>query len=169
MYYLIQKRDTKYPNSPHPEKRADETKAYYHRNHCGMVDTDFFIGAKLYDCFILRFISLPRELTDDMGSEDGAVVLLYGKNLCGTCPAGKFMYRISGNRNIIYLVPDDYSSHEIENLRYTFDMSGKIVHSGREMENLLKRIKRCKKVKNSGANYYLLPRNGNKINTIEVF
>jgi len=128
-----------------------------------------YVGVKSYDCLVLRFISLPKELRNDLRSKDGALILLYGKNLCGTCPAGKYMYRIGSNGNITYVVPNDYSSHDIENLRYTFDISGKIIYSGEEIGHLLRRISRCKKVKNSGGNYYLQLRNGNKIRTIEVF
>jgi hypothetical protein len=128
-----------------------------------------YVAAKSYDCLVLRFVSLPKELTDDLSSQNSAIVLLYGKNLCGTCPAGKFMYGISKDPNTTYLVPNDYSFYDIENLRYAFDINGKIFSSGGEIEHLLRRISRCKKVKNLSGNFYLQLRNGNKIKKIDVF
>lgn len=128
-----------------------------------------FIALKVLDCLVLGLISLPKELTLNLRGKDSAFVLLYGKNLCGTCPAGKFIYRISGDQNLKYLVPSDYSTYDIENLRYTFDISGEIVHSGQRTENLVKRIARCKKVKNLAGNFYLQLGKDNKIKRIEVF
>jgi hypothetical protein len=128
-----------------------------------------FIAFNALDYLILRFVPLPKELTFNTPGKDSALVLLNGKSLCGTCPAGKFMYRISGDQNVKYLVPSDYSAYDIENLRYTFDIGGEIVHAGQKTENLTRRISRCKKVKNLAGNFYLQLGKHNKIKRIEVF
>jgi len=128
-----------------------------------------YIVAKSYDCLVLRFVSLPKELTVDLNNQDSAIVLLYGRNLCGTCPAGKFMHNLRRDLNTIYFVPNDYSSYDIENLRYAFDIEGKIVISEREIGHLLERISRCNKVQKSSANFYLYLGKGNKIKKIHVF
>ena len=96
-------------------------------------------------------------------------IFLYGKNLCGTCPAGGFIYRINENKNMIYIVSEDFSSYDMENLRYSFDIKGKVIKGETEINNFLKKITSCSKVNNIRKNFYVELEKNNKIKKIKMF
>ena len=123
-----------------------------------------------YDCIALKFGDLSKKIRAIQTHDIHDLIIINGVSLCGTCPAGEFLYNINSKReNIVYFVPEFYTTNDYENLRYAFDIKGKIVKTDMEIDNLLKRISACKRLDEIRKNVYLELGKNRKVKQIYVF
>lgn len=128
-----------------------------------------YIVLNSYHCFILKFTSFPKKIEKILINKQYDIVFLYGGNLCGICPSGHFLNKISENKYIIYIVPCDFSIYDIENLRYTFKIKNEIITGDTEINDFLKKISYCKNVSDFRKNFYLKLSGRKKIRKIILF
>jgi hypothetical protein len=120
-----------------------------------------FVSYRSYYCFILRLTPLPEEIVRINGSVPEQLLFLYGKNICVTCPVGKYLVEYNDNERIAYIVPLDFTECEKENLAVAFNLKGKIINGNAKIEAFLKKVLSCLKAKNILGNYLLeLGKNG---------
>ena len=115
----------------------------------------FYFITNSYHCIILNKMNLPKKIENIKNGKHYDLVLLNGKNLCGTCPSGEYIYKVSKKNDMIYVVPRHYTFNDIENFRYAFDIRGIIIKADFEIEELIKKISSCIKDKNSIRNFHL--------------
>lgn len=123
-----------------------------------------------YDCFILDLTAFPKILEKYLNGNNHDFVFLYGKSICGSCPAGRYIYNnLRRKREIIFLTPEDFSNNDINNLIDSFGLKGKIIKGDTEVRNFAIKIFSCAKVKESFKNiHFKLGENG-KIRKIITF
>lgn len=120
-------------------------------------------------CFYLKFISLPKEFKRYLDEDSNEIVFLFGNNLCATCPSGHYLLSIGSSNRAIYIVPNSFNQNDIENLRYAFDIRGKIIIGGIQREDFFKRISRCKAGNDKLFNYHFIIKDRSKIEKIIIF
>ncbi len=72
-----------------------------------------------------------------------SVFILYGKTLCGTCSAGKTVNSYGKRKDILLIVPQEYSGNDIENLKYSFNIYGYVLVGDKNTVKYLKLVSKC--------------------------
>jgi hypothetical protein len=129
--------------------------------------TYFIINS--YHCILLKYKPIPACIVENVTNKDSTLVFLNGRNLCPTCSPGQYVYSLSRRKEIIYFVPEDFSNNDIENLRYAFDIKGKIIKRDIKINNFLEKISSCTKVKDLRENFCLGLGENNKVKEIKTF
>jgi len=88
----------------------------------------------------LKFIKVPNSLKSTITSNPENIVILYGKDICPSCPIGIFLSKISENKHSIFFVPESFTNNDIENLIYTFKLRGKVMRGNTEIFEYYKEI-----------------------------
>ena len=122
-----------------------------------------------YQCLVLKSMRFPSGVAKYLDNNTYKFVILYGKNLCGSCPVGTFLYNLSERKDVIYLVSDEFSVNDIENLEYTFNIKGQVKKGDIEVNAYLKKIASCVKADNIRNNFSLDLNKKKRIRGIEVF
>lgn len=125
----------------------------------------FFTG--VYDCLVLRFSSTSKIIMLNEGNKN--VLILYGPGLCGSCPPGQKLLTYKDREDILIVLPEEFSSTDIENFRDVFIMKGKIVQGDKEITQFLKRIASCKNLAQWQNNILLDIGETGKISKIKMF
>ncbi|MDJ0838867.1 MAG: hypothetical protein QNK37_20275 [Acidobacteriota bacterium] len=96
------------------------------------------------NCIMLNLFGAP-EIVRNAASENaqGKLVLLYGSDICSTCPSGRTLHLLQSN-DMTFMVDPEFSDYEIQDFMETFQLSGDVVKADREVTIWLKRLAQCK-------------------------
>jgi len=126
-----------------------------------------FLAYNYYPCFLMNFSSLPESIQNIPGKKE--VVLLYGTGLCLSCVSGRYLYGLRERRDILYVVPPEFEETDIENLLDVFVLKGKVIKGDNRVSTLIKRINRCKGLKDGTANFHIYVNRNGKPDSIKLF
>jgi len=128
----------------------------------------YFIS-NFYHCLILDLTALPEVVEKYLNCNSRDFVFLYGKGICGSCPAGRYVYSLREKREFIFFIPEDFSNNDIDNLRDSFGIKGEIVRGDIKIQNFVKKIISCANVKEFYKNIHLELGEHGKIKKIKTF
>lgn len=94
-------------------------------------------------CFKIKILDIPGEMkaSDDL---QRTILILYG-TICANCLDSDLIYSLRAEKNLIVVVPDDFSSNDIENLERTFSISCKVTRGEQRINQILRDLAKCKK------------------------
>lgn len=118
-------------------------------------------------CIQLSFFRLPEKLGGTGGERE--LVIIYGPDLCLSCPSGQYVYSLRERTDLIFVVPSHYETHDIENLKDVFLISGVIRRGGEEIDGVLEKICSCRGVSDSGVNFHLKIGENGKLSSVKPF
>ncbi len=127
-----------------------------------------YLISNYYPCLILKISNLPERIIREKEKQTGIILFLYG-NICANCPSGSFLYSLRGEKNIMFVVPSDFSSNDIENLRRTFSLKGQIIKGGDETGHLLQKFAKCFRLDDWKRNFIVEINNNKKITSVKKF
>ncbi len=123
-----------------------------------------------YHCIILRFSRFDVGYFPAKDSVMNYVALLYGKNLCSSCPAGRYLNSIIVEHpDILIIVPSSFTPNDVENLRQTFGIPGSIINGKEQLTPIIKKIAACAANKEAAKNFLLTLKNDGKILRATIF
>jgi hypothetical protein len=137
----------------------------------------FIVGVFLlyssYGCLLLSLEGMPGTVAENISQKTEMVFLLYGKGLCGVCASGNFFYHQTAkikanNKNVLVITPKDFSENDIENLKDTFTIQGKIIRGDDDVVTFLKRLAACSNQDDWRHNFYLKVDPGKEISYSEL-
>ena len=106
-----------------------------------------------FSCIVLKFSEIPQEIKVNMNKNTKYICFLYGY-ICGECDDESYLYSLRNRKDIVFVVPTNFKSLDIENLKQTFSFKGKFVKGNEKIESFLNLFVKC------------LRANSNKINLI---
>lgn len=95
---------------------------------------------------LARYEGRPQLYSDDQLNL-GAIIFLFGRNICPTCYQGRILLDHSARKDIIIVVPDNYSQNDIYNLIDVFGIKGEVKISNSKVKRYYNRILSCNKKK----------------------
>jgi hypothetical protein len=128
-----------------------------------------FLIYNQWPCIMASISGFPVSITQKVKDHNTKIVLLYGLGICGTCPSGQFVSELSEKKNVLYVVPEELSNHEVENLRDAFDIVGEVTRGNDEIVTFLKRGCKCSKLNTWRKNYYAELDENKKLKSIVPF
>lgn len=119
-----------------------------------------------YSCIRIKILSIPEKMkTSDNG--ENMILILYG-NAYANCSSGNIIYSLRGDQNLTVIVPNDFSSNDIENLKRKFSLKGQIIKGGQKTEQILRDFAKCRKWK-IWEHKVIIYSKGNKIINFKKF
>ncbi|NIM12096.1 MAG: hypothetical protein GTO45_08295 [Candidatus Aminicenantes bacterium] len=109
-----------------------------------------FIVVKYYNCIVLELSSIPGVIAGNKKA-----FLLYGSGICSTCPPGKLLMALKDKKDILYVVPGEFSETDIFNLKDTFMLKGNIKKGDQIVVDFLKKIAACNRFSDWRNNIYM--------------
>jgi hypothetical protein len=109
-----------------------------------------FIVVKYYNCIVLELSSIPGVIAGNKKA-----FFLYGSGICSTCPPGKLLMAIKDKKDILYVVPGEFSETDIFNLKDTFMLKGNIKKGDQIVVDFLKKIAACNRFSDWRNNIYM--------------
>ncbi|GEM_PF-1640541 len=122
-----------------------------------------------YSCIMLSLTGVPDRITKNIDRKIDKIILLYGENLCGTCPTGVFLLSLKEKIDILFIVPQEYSQNEIDNLKRSFLIKSKLISGNPETKTYLDRLVSCSKKNPNNRNLYIRLDGVKKIKSIIAF
>lgn len=119
-------------------------------------------------CSALKNVRIPDSVVRQCNKDEYNLILLFEKNICGTCPSANFLYRIAGDPNVVIIIPKEYTDNDIENIRIAFNLRGLILRGDQTSDILLKKIAPCYSNNNTESNFLLKIVEKNKINEFRL-
>ncbi len=119
----------------------------------------------IYNSLPCLMIKYTNPFSNIVGQKSKIVVALFGL-ISSSCPSGKIIHTLGKNKDVIFVVPEDFSVIDIENLRKKFNIKSKIKKAEPEMIRFLKNVERCNKTQ--FVNFLLYFQNG-KLKKITLF
>jgi hypothetical protein len=110
-----------------------------------------------FPCLMLSVKDVPGYKL--LEKETTNIIFLYGYGICDSCPTGQFLESLKNSKNFLVVVPDDYNDNDIQNLKATFNLEGKIIKGGEDTIEFLKNIAGCNKLDNWHNNYHVVLKN----------
>jgi len=73
-----------------------------------------------------------------------SVFILYGDvTVCDTCHAGEMLSQYSMRKDIAFIVQEGFSDSEIDNFKYSFNISGEVMRGDAKTRKYLKMVANC--------------------------
>lgn len=117
-----------------------------------------------YNCIILKFAYFDQRILPRSDSIVKYLAVLYGTNLCSSCPSGSYLENsIVEHPDIMIIVPSAFTEIDIENLRHTFGISGNIINGKEALAPILKKIAACTASKETANNFLVRINDDGKI------
>lgn len=83
---------------------------------------------------------LPDEIKSMLNEDTRQIFLLFGGKYPSTCPGGSALFKSRQNPNLLIVTSPDFKSVDIENLRRSYDIKGKIERGSEKLLPFLKQI-----------------------------
>jgi hypothetical protein len=126
-----------------------------------------FWAFNYYPCLSLDLISLPQKLKNHKDIKDA--LLLYGSGVCSSCSTGQYVYDLRERKDILFIVPSNFTQYEIKNLKDIFALKGTVMNGDEDVMSLVERINDCKDLNMWKANYHVRFGKNGKITSIKAF
>jgi hypothetical protein len=123
-----------------------------------------FMSFGYYNCLYVKFASVEDFLK--VKGKESTVVILYGSGVCNSCSAGKYIYSIREDKDVTYIVPENFKESDIENLKDVFGLKGRILKGNSKVETLVKRAVNCGNLKEEQRNFLLKAKKNGNIESI---
>jgi len=128
----------------------------------------FILSYKYYPCFIIKFLSLSKQIGEKIDFKNRTILFLFG-SLCAECPSGEILYSFRKRPEIVFIVPSDFSEYDIRNRRELFLLKGEIIYADNEIENCLKKFSNCLRIDDWKSNYIVKTKSNKKISEVMQF
>jgi hypothetical protein len=128
-----------------------------------------FLIYNQWPCIMTSISGFPASITHKVKIHNTKIALIYGLGICGTCPSGQFISELSKEKNVLYVVPEELSNHEVENLKDAFDIAGAVTRGNEETVTFLKRVSKCSKLNTWRKNFYVELDENKKLKSIVPF
>jgi hypothetical protein len=114
-----------------------------------MVVLGLIILKMYFPCLLIRIEKMPDILSRYCRDGNINILILFGGNICSTCPSGRYLINKNNDKNILIIVPKDYSDIDIINMKGEFKISGNVVRSNNKLYKYYLNIKACASIKKS--------------------
>lgn len=123
-----------------------------------------FMSFGYYNCLYIKFASI-----EDFAAVKGkpnTFVILYGSGVCNSCATGKYIYSIREDKEMTYIVPENFKESDIENLKDVFGLQGRILKGNSKIETLVRRAVNCSNLKKEQRNFLVKSKKNGSIESI---
>jgi hypothetical protein len=117
-----------------------------------------FLLYYLYPCINLKFVNISNYVNQTNIEEFKYIYFLYG-NVCNLCNSGVFLYKQENASDVLFIVPEELQSIDIDNLRRTFHLKGKIFNGNERTKELIKKIIKCERIADIKINLKVVKEN----------
>lgn len=122
-----------------------------------IIITMLIMGWYIYkktDCLKIIYLDWSHLLKHNK-KEYRKIVVIYNFSICGTCPSGKFLLSIKGEKEYLFILSPELKDEEIDNFKDMFGIKNPIMKGNKRIESLLKKISNCYGKEDWKSNYLL--------------